>query len=84
MGRLRQEDFDFLKADKPEINRHADKFSNGDEIVGTTETGEIIQGCISAIGDETYRIKSNTDGRNYTVPKFTARTVYQEKESIGD
>ena len=81
MGRYTQEDSDFLKSDKPTLNRHADKFSLGEEIVGTTEIGEIIQGEVSTIGDETYRIKSNADGRSYTVPKFTARTVYQEKET---
>lgn len=75
--RFTQEDSDYLKTDAPQ-GVHFGRFDCGDEIVGDTDEGEVIQGFVVAVGDKTYRLKSGD--RHYAVAKNSARAIYVESE----
>jgi hypothetical protein len=50
------------------------QFTTSQTIVGHTKEGERVQGRITAITDNTYRVE--TKGRHYAVVRSTARLPY--------
>lgn len=77
MAKFTQEDSDFIRSEVPQSVRF-NRFDCGDEIIGDTAEGHVIQGIVTAVGDKTYRLKS--EDRHYAVSKVSARAIYVEAE----